>query len=213
MDIAAKAISPHAAKLRRIDLRVVLGLVLMVFSVWAVTSLVRKAQAREPVLVAAKAVETGAVIQEGDLRVEDVSFAGSVAHMPAARRSEVIGKVAAEPLSPGKVLAPTSVASSAGLPAGYVAMSTALKDDHAAAGELRPGDRVAVISSTSPDRPNARTTILLTGVPVIASRRDETSDGRGRIVTLRLRLEEARALAEARAAGSIDLVLLSAATR
>lgn len=209
----AEALLPRAhVRLRRLDLRVVVGLLLMLVAVFGGASLIRSAQARTPVLVAARAVQPGATITAADIRVVELSIAGGLAYMPATMRDQIVGRVAAEPLSEGKLLAPSSVSQSTPLPAGTVAMSLLLKPDRAAGGALRPGDHVAVIASTAPGRGDPRTTILFPNVTVLAVSRSDVSDGSGVLVTLRLRLEEARALAAARAAGQVDLVQLSAAT-
>lgn len=212
MQAAAEIFVPRAAaKVRRIDLRVWVGLFLVVLSVVGVAAFIKKAEARIPVLVAARTVEPGSVIGPADIKIERVSLSSGVAYLNESRQSAVIGKVATERLWPGKLLASASVADSAKLPAGYVAMSLALKPDRAAGGELRPGDHVAVIASNSPDRPDAATRIILTDVPVLSVRKGAVADGGSVTVTLRVRLEEARDLAAARAAGAIDLVLLSGA--
>lgn len=207
---AVQTFVPRAGvRIRRVDMRVVVGVVLMVVAIAGTSGLVQKAQNRTPVLVAAKTVQPGEIIKSSDLRTASMSVPAGVASVAGSSLSGIVGQVAAEPLWPGKLLSPQSVAKSSSLPAGYVAMSVALKPDRAAGGALRSGDRVAVIASTSPDRPEAKTTILLTDVPVLSSREARTSEGSGVIVLLRLRLEEARAIAEAQAAGSIDLVLLA----
>lgn len=206
---AAEALLPRAhVRLRRLDLRVVVGLLLMLVAVFGGASLIRAAQKRTPVLVAAKSVQPGEVVTAADVRVVELAISGGVAYVPASMQSEIVGHVAAEPLSEGKLLAPTSVSQGPPLPAGMVAMSLALKPEHAASGTLRSGDHVAVLASTAPGRGDPQTTILLPDVPVLAVTEGDSGDGAGLLVTLRLRLEEARALAEARAAGSVDLVLL-----
>jgi len=211
MHTAESVVPRTAARMRRLDLRVAIGILLMVLAIVGAMALIRKAQARVPVLVAARSVEQGSVIRPSDLKVEDISISGNLTYLPEDRRNAVVGKVAAERLWPGKLLGPASVADSADLPAGSVAMSLALKTDRAAGGELRSGDHVAVISSGAPDRPEATSTILFTNVAVLAVRKAETAEGGGVIVTLRMRLEEARSLAQARSQGSVDLVLLSGA--
>lgn len=211
MQTAQGAIPRGAARLRRIDLRVAVGILLMLLAVVGAMAIVSRARDRVPVLVAARAVEQGDVIESADLRIESVSLSGGVAHLTEDRRDAVVGKVASERLWPGKLLSSASVADSPDLPAGYVAISLALKAERAAGGALRSGDRVAVIASPTPDRPDSTTTILFTSVPVLAVREAETAEGGGLIVTLRLRLEEARSLAQARAQGTLDLVLLSGA--
>ncbi len=82
---------------------------------------------------------------------------------------------------------------------------------------MRSGDRVAVLSSPGVDeaggnQQEAATTILLADVPVLSVHQATTSEGEGVFVTLTLRLEEARALAEARASGRVDLALLPGGT-
>jgi Flp pilus assembly protein CpaB len=207
---AVETMVPRAvAKARRLDLRVIIGLALMAISLVGVTAVVRRAEARVPVLVAAQPIEAGSVIEATDLRVESLSISGGIAHLSESDRASTIGSFAAQRLSAGQLLTQDSVLKTTGLPAGYVAMSLALKPDRAAGGELRPGDHVAVIASSSPDQPERGTRILLQEVPVLSLRQSDRADGGLVIVSLRLRLEEARDLAEAKEAGAIDLVLLS----
>jgi Mrp family chromosome partitioning ATPase len=187
MQTAEGAIPRGAARLRRIDLRVAVGILLMLLAVVGAMAIVSTARDRVPVIVAARAVEQGDVIEPADLGIESISVSGGVAHLTEDRRDAVVGKVASERLWPGKLLSSASVADSADLPAGYVATSLALKTERAAGGALRSGDRVAVIASPSPDRPDSMTTILFTSVPVLAVREAETAEGGGLIVTLRLR--------------------------
>lgn len=210
---AAESLLPRAhIRLRRIDLRVAVGVLLMLVAVFGGAALIKTAQARTPVLIAASSVQPGEVIDASDIRVAELSVSGGVAYLPASMREQIVGRVAAEPLWDGKLLGPASMSQAPPLPAGTVAMSLALKPEHSVAGSLRPGDAVAVIASTAPGRSEPRTTILFTSVPVLSVTRAEATEGGGVIVTLRLRLEEARTLAAARAAGSIDLALLSGAT-
>lgn len=197
-----------ASRVRRIDMRVVIGVTLMLFAVVGTIALVNKAQARIPVIVAAQAIEPGEVIGPSNIRIADISIPAGIAYIESSRQSEIVGQVAAEPFWPGKILGPRSIAMTSFLPEGFVSMSLALKPHRAAAGDLRMGDRVAVISSPSADR-NEPTTILFTDVVVQSVRQSQTSEGSALIVALKLRLEEARALAEAQSKGVIDLVLLA----
>lgn len=210
---ATEAIPRAHARLRRLDLRIVLGVLLMLVAVLGGTSLIRSAQERTPVLLAAGAVQPGEMIEASDLRVAEVSLPVGVAYLPASMRGEIVGQVAAEPLSEGKVLSPGSVSTAAPLAPGTVAITLLLPAESALGGDVRAGDRVAVISSPGPEQSaageGAPTTILFTEVPVLSVRQASTAEGQGLLVTLTLRLEEARALAEARARGRIDLALLA----
>jgi Flp pilus assembly protein CpaB len=211
---ATEAILPRAhARLRRLDLRVAVGLVLMVVAVLGGASLIRSAQERTPVLLVASAVQPGDVIEAADVRVAEVSFPAGVDYLPASMRNEVVGRVAAEPLVEGEVLSSASMSEAPPLPPGTVAITLLLPAESALGGNVRAGDRVAVISSpsseqaaTGEERP---ATILFADVPVLSVHPASSAEGQGLLVTLNLRLEEARALAEARSTGRVDLALLS----
>lgn len=204
------------SRLRRLDLRVAIGLLLMTVAVLGGASLIRNAQARTPVLVAAGSVQPGEVIEASDLRVAEISLPAGVSYLSASMEGEIEGRVAAEPLWDGKVLATGSVAETPPLAAGMVAITLLLPPESAVGGGVRAGDNVAVLSSpgvneAGADQQSSATTILLTEVPVL-SVRQASAEGEGLLVTLTLRLEEARAVAEARASGRVDLALLPGGT-
>jgi len=205
------------SRLRRLDLRVAIGLLLMTVAVLGGASLIRNAQARTPVLVAAGSVQPGEVIEASDLRVAEISLPAGVSYLSASMEGEIEGRVAAEPLWDGKVLATGSVAETPPLAAGMVAITLLLPPESAVGGGVRAGDNVAVLSSpgineAGADQQSPATTILLTEVPVLSVRQASTAEGEGLLVTLTLRLEEARAVAEARASGRVDLALLPGGT-
>ena len=205
------------SRLRRLDLRVAIGLLLMTVAVLGGASLIRNAQARTPVLVAAGSVQPGEVIEASDLRVAEISLPAGVSYLSASMEGEIEGRVAAEPLWEGKVLAPGSVAETPPLAPGMVAITLLLPPESAVGGSVRAGDNVAVLSSpgvneAGADQESSATTILLTEVPVLSVRQASTAEGEGLLVTLTLRLEEARAVAEARASGRVDLALLPGGT-
>jgi Flp pilus assembly protein CpaB len=196
---------------------VAIGLLLMTVAVLGGASLIRNAQARTPVLVAAGSVQPGEVIEASDLRVAEISLPAGVSYLSASMEGEIEGQVAAEPLWEGKVLAPGSVAETPPLAPGMVAITLLLSPESALGGGVRAGDNVAVLSSpgvneAGGDQESSATTILLTEVPVLSVRQASTAEGEGLLVTLTLRLEEARAVAEARASGRVDLALLPGGT-
>jgi Flp pilus assembly protein CpaB len=213
MQASEAVVAGAHSRLRRLDLRVAVGLLLMLVAVLGGASLIRSAQARTPVLVAAGTVQPGEVIEPSDLRVVEMSVPTGVAHLSASAEGQIEGRVAAEPLWDGKVLGPDSVADAAPVGPGMVAITLLLPPESAVGGDIRSGDRVAVLSSPGVDeaggnQQKAATTILLPDVPVLSVHPATTSQGEGVFVTLTLRLEEARALAEARASGRVDLALL-----
>jgi Flp pilus assembly protein CpaB len=161
-------------------------------------------------------VQPGEVIGPSDLRVVEMSVPAGVAYLSASAEGQIEGRVAAEPLWDGKVLGPGSVAEAPPVAAGMVAITLLLPPESAVGGDVRSGDRVAVLSSgvdeAGGNQQKAATTILLPEVPVLSVRQASTSEGEGVFVTLTLRLDEARAVAEARASGRVDLVLLPGGT-
>lgn len=211
-----ETVVPRAhARLRRLDLRVAIGLVLMLVAVLGGASLIRAAQERTPVLLLAQSVQPGEVINDADLSVAEVSLPASADYVPASMRSQIVGRVAAEPLWEGKVLGSASVSDAPPLPAGAVAITLLLPAESALGGDVRAGDRVAIISSANPDQGSGElrpAAVLFPDIPVLSVRPASAAEGQGLLVTLTLQLDEARALAEARAMGRVDLALLPGAT-
>lgn len=208
-----EAVLPRAAfKVRRLDMRVAMGILLMFVAIIGGASVLKGAQTRIPVIVAAKALEPGQVISVDDLRVADVALEGHVESIGASELSRIVGKVAAESFYPGKLLTSRSISSGPPVPPGYVSMSIALKPERAIGENVRSGDRVGIVFTRNPGRPDASSTLLFNELPVVSVISRTGGEGQLLIVTLQLRPEEARALAEARNSGEIDLLLLSGAS-
>lgn len=202
-----------AARMRRIDLRVLLGLALLLAGVLGTLAIVQQAGQRTPVLVMARSVQAGQVIGADDVRVAELGTAPGLATLAASDRARVVGRRAAVPLEQGQVLGPAVVADGPALGPGQVAMSLAVAPEHAAAGQVRAGDRVAVVSSGKPDEPSGEvgSGVLLSPVQVLSvlPQGEETSSDRPLLVSLAVRPAQAALLARA-AQGTLDLVLLPA---
>lgn len=202
-----------AARMRRIDLRVLLGVALLLAGVLGTLAIVQQAGQRTPVLVMARGVQAGQVIGTDDVRVAELGTAPGVATVEASERARVVGRRAAVPLEQGQVLGPAVVADGPALAAGQVAMSLALAPEHAAAGQLRAGDQVAVVASGKPDDPGTGvgSGVLLSPVQVLSVLPQGTdSGGEGKLlVSLAVRPAQAALLAKA-AQGTLDLALLPA---
>jgi Flp pilus assembly protein CpaB len=202
-----------AARVRRVDLRVLLGLALLLAGVLGTLASIQQAGQRTPVLVMARSVQAGQVIGADDIRVAELGTAPGVATLGAGERARVVGRRAAVPLEQGQVLGPAVVADGPALGPGQVAMSLALAPEHAAAGQVRAGDRVAVVASGKPDEPSgdAGSGVLLSPVSVL-SVLPQGNDSGGEdklLVSLAVRPSQAALLAKA-AQGTVDLVLLPA---
>ncbi len=197
------------ARSRRIDLRVVAGLLLFLAGVLATSAIIRQANERSAVLVAAADLDAGHALQPGDLRVAEVGLSGGVASIGAGELEAVSGRVLAGAVESGQILSPATIAAGPPLEAGQVAISVGVLPAHAAGGALQSGSRVMVLATQDPDRPSARTTVLLSEVRVIAV---DHSEGPGAdpslTVTIALAAEDAAAVAQAANSGLVDLVLL-----
>lgn len=207
--MASTAVPRSAARLRRVDLRVLLGLVLLLAGVLGTVGIVQRVGQRTPVLVMARDVPAGRVIGERDVRVAELGLAAGVATLTAADRARVVGRVASAPLAAGQVLNPSAVADRLALAAGQAVMSLAVAPEHAAAGMLGAGDQVAVVASGGPDQPEAQAQVVLSAVPVLSVLAPaDAAGGDGKLlVSLAVAQEQAALLAQA-AQGTVDLVLL-----
>jgi Flp pilus assembly protein CpaB len=85
-------------------------------------------------------------------------------------------------------------------------MSLAVAPEHAAAGMLRPGDRVAVVASGKPGQPETIAQVLLSPVQVLSvlTSQDEAGSEQRLLVSLAVRPEQAAMLAQA-AQGTVGL--------
>jgi Flp pilus assembly protein CpaB len=207
--MASTTVPQAAARLRRIDLRVVIGLAVLLVGVAGTLGVVQQAGERTAVLVMARDVPAGQVIGEQDVRAAELGLAPGVATLGVGERARVVGRVASAPLAAGQVLSPSSVAESPPLGPGQAVMSLAVGPEHAAAGTLRAGDRVAVVASGKADQPYTQAQVLLSPVQVLSvlSSQDETGSERELLVSLAVRPEQAAVLAQA-VQGTVDLVLL-----
>src|SRR6266704_1406517 len=94
-----------AARARRIDLRVLLGLALLLAGVLGTLAIVQQAGQRSPVLVMARSVQAGQVIGAGDVRVAELGVAPGVATLGIGERARVVGRRAAGQLRAGDQVA------------------------------------------------------------------------------------------------------------
>lgn len=209
--MSAQALPRAIARTRRIDLRVVIGLLLFAVGILASSGLIRQAQERTPVLVATRALQPGDTIEDGDLRVAEVGLSPGIASLSASELDAVVGRVLAAPVEAGQVMTLGAIGSGPSLAVGEVAISVGVAPQHAAGGSLRSGDRVALLATEDPDRPTARTSVLLSDTEVIAVQQEQ---GPGvdplLTVTLAIASDDAAAVAQAANSGVLDLALLPA---
>jgi len=99
---------------------------------------------RTTVLAAARTIEPGAVIEDGDLTVVRVAAERDVATVRASRRSEIVGRRAAFGVPAGALLTPGSVTDDPTVPVGSTVIGAVVKPGQYPLG-LREGDPVLVL--------------------------------------------------------------------
>lgn len=207
--MSAQALPRAIARSRRIDMRVVVGLLLFSVGILATSGIIRQAQERTPVLIAARSLEPGHTIEKSDLRVAEIGLSSRIASLSANELEAVEGSVLIAPLEAGQVMTPGAVAAGPALSAGQVAISVGVAPQHAAGGSLRSRDRVQLLATEDPDRPTARTSLLLSDVEVITVYQEQGPAADPLLtVTLAVSSDDATAVAQAANSGVLDLALL-----
>jgi pilus assembly protein CpaB len=208
----------------------VLGIFAMVVALFvslAIAGVVRRAlastatPAEAQVVVAAKDLNVGQQITDGDLRVVSMpstTLPQGAFHKPA----DVMGRGVILPMQANEVVLGSKVAGpneGAGLPAmierGMRAVSVKVNDVVSVAGFVVPGTRVDVIVTGNPinsDPANATTITVLQNVPVLAAGKKLQRDSEGKpqdvpVITLLVSPSDAQLLTLASAEGRIQLSL------
>jgi SAF domain-containing protein len=105
----------------------------------------RMLTAQTEVLAVARDVQLGATITAEDLTVANVSSDPSLAPIPAAQQSRIVGLVAQVPLVRGALLTRAQVGTGSGLTAGEQLVALPLKEGQFPARGLTPGERVLIV--------------------------------------------------------------------
>ncbi len=204
----------------------ILGLVALVFGGFLAMQVYRNLQIRTSaatpastdVLVAARDIQIGTRVGEGDVR--SVRFPS--ADLPAGfftSRSKVVGRGAILPITKGEFLLPTKLAaenSGTGLPSlippGMRAVSVRVNDVVSVAGFVIPGTRVDVLLTGTPPggKEPVTTTVLENALVRAVGQRIEGTSGdpqTAAVITLLVSPEDAQKLTLATSEGRIQLSL------
>jgi len=227
--MATAALSPTRAmrRPRRIDLRAVLGVILMLLAmagsavVWSTLSDTR------PVVVATRDVPAGAVLSASDvsiarLRLDDTLYQAAI---PGDSAGSLVGKQLAEPVHAHQILVQSQLSPRQALAPGQVAMTIPVTAESAVGGGLHPGDAVEVLETVSKGKPDSKTSVVLPRAAVYSVGYDQqstvinTSGSQAstppaaalKSITLRVTPDQASALAQARWNADLDVVLLAPA--
>ncbi len=153
---------PGRVALPRVDVRLLAGLALVLVSVVGGLTLWRQAQITTPVVVAARAIDPGDVIQPDDLAVSPARLTGSLASLsvPGTELPAVAGRTATGPIHAGELVVRPDLGDGPAIGPGELAVTIPVDDD-SVYGRLRRGDAVAVMATTDAGQPESRTVPLL----------------------------------------------------
>lgn len=211
---------------RRVDWRVVAGVLLLLISVLGTITFWSSTIDTRAVLVARRDLPAGATIGTADLAVAQVRLDDTLyaAALPATEQAALAGKQLAEPVHAGQILVRAQVAGPSRLAPDQLAITIAVKTETAAGGALRPGDAVRVFLTQNKGKPDSRTSVVLDRVTVYSVGHDErltmtnpngatagttaTDTGPLTSLTLIVTPDQALQLANAKWNGDLDVALL-----
>lgn len=187
---------------RRVDPRLVAGIVLLLVSIVAGDRLLTSGRATTPVLVATRDLAAGHVLAPGDLVAARVrlSSAARPAYLPAT--TPLTGRVLARAVGTGELLPAAAIGAGAAAPARLVAVAVA--DGHRPL--LSAGDVVDLYVTTSRAGAACTTIPAVRGVEVADDVPVAATSGSATVV-LRVPVGQAAAVVLAAASGALDIVV------
>lgn len=164
--------------LTRVDPRLLLGIAVMaVAALFSYSFLQGRAPRQEGVLVAAHDIAAGAVIAEGDLRVEPMPLSAAQRRVmfTEAQRADLLGKTAQRAIAQGEPILLPDISEAASLSRDQVAVAVpATGDRYYVPYDVKRGDRV-IIYATGGQAPNVQTVLLTDQAVVLLVIREQTS--------------------------------------
>lgn len=210
----------RAIGLPRVDVRLLVGLALVAVALVGGLSLWRQVQITSPVIVAAREIAPGHVIERGDLEVTQARLEGALAAL-ALSESEldgIVGRTAAGAIHAGELVVRPDLGGGPVIGPDQVAVTVPVQAD-AVYARLRRGDEVAVMATSDRGKPQSLTVALLERATVfdVALESSRVSlgggnteeDGRLTNVTLLIPRSEAERVAHAVVNAELTVLLLA----
>lgn len=214
-EVTAVPRAPLPTRQRRPGLAA-LGLIVVVGTGAIFGWLYTTAGEKNPVVVMAREVPAGQVIERSDLTTVDV--AGAVTAIAGANLASAVGQRAAVGLLPGTLVQRSMLTEGEAIPAGQVKVGVAVKASQLPAEGVTAGDKVAVVRLVGSGQPAtesttatavAAATVLADSASVYSVRADPTQGG-GTLVTVLVTPAQALAIAEASSTGTAALITVPA---
>lgn len=171
-----------------------------------------RAGGKVSVIVTARSVPVGQVIERADLTTAQIA-SDSIPAYAGAHMSEVVGKTTTVGLVTGEIVSPAMLSTGSGLPAGSAVVGVAVKPGQLPASGLNPGDVVMVVllsptsaagNATANNGGGGAASVLTDHAPVVDSA--TLPAGAGEVVSVQVPRADAAALAAASSAGLVALV-------
>lgn len=205
----------------RVDRRMLAGVLLVVVSLAGGLLLWRSATDATPILVAARDIPPGHVIQRDDLRIGEARLDGSLASiaLSEADLEAAVGRTTSTTIHAGEMVVHPDLASGPVLGADEVALTIPVSADTIYPG-LMPTDQVALLATSNAGKLESKTVTLLDRATVFAiglerrvirsSTSNDPNDGATVAnITLAVPRSQAEAVAHAVANATITVVLLA----
>ncbi|HEX5501725.1 MAG TPA: Flp pilus assembly protein CpaB [Thermomicrobiales bacterium] len=224
--MAGRMMMPERAIRRpwRFDLRILLSVLVTLAALGGMLLYAGSLSATRPVLVATHDLPAGAILGRDDLTVVQVPVTDAVyaAAVPGDALDQVLGQRLAEPVHSQQILARAQLGNQPQLAPDQLALTIPVTAASAADGRLHPGDDVQVLLTRDKNAANPETVVVLERVRVYSVGYDERATlGNPTVggatdsdvaplasLTLAVTAEQARALANARHSGDLDVALL-----
>ena len=182
-----------------------LGVLLIAVCAFGIGTWASSIGRRTQVLVIARHVPAGSVIQAQDLTTAGVTADHQVSAIPASAESQEIGKVARVDLVPGGLLETSEVGTGPAIPAGSSVIGLDLKAGTFPT-EIGSGATVEIVSTPAQGATVTAGTVLARSATVLSVTAD--SNGTGTLVSIIVPSGQASAIASTGAGGNVSLVLL-----
>ena len=183
------------------------GVALIAVGAAVATAAALSAGAKHDVLALSRSVAAGRTLTSDDLRTVRVAADASVATVPAADESSVVGQRTGVDLVANSLLTAGALGGAAVPGTGQALLGVALKAGQLPARSLSRGDQAELIPAASPSA-SASSSVMPVPVPVTVDTESAASSDGTTVVDLVLPADAAPKIAAQAAAGQLVLVLL-----
>jgi hypothetical protein len=204
--------SPPPPRAARNVAAALLGVLLIVLCAAGVAVYTSRVSHRHAVLVIARPVKAGAVIQSADVREARLAADRGIETVPAGQRDRIIGRMASANLAAGTLITHDEVGTGPQADADHAIVGLALKAGQYPGG-LRPLDRVMLVDAGSGAGAQAASApaganpnVLVNDAQVTSV--DSAADGQTTVVSVLVPVRLAPAVAAASAHGAISVILV-----